>query len=830
MPPTAARPPSIHLLHPATGAPFSPLDTVGIAGPVGAEVVAIDGQGHTYARVTMSDQGTGEIVIAGALGRHIVRCGEAELTFTVDARSGVNDAGGRFGSLFAALDQTMRCYHPSGVERLVWNGREYHCYVHWILDHVHTAKGMQYVVLGADADGRRVDPTGSFADLWAANQKPTGMVWSNCFKADGSDYFHSAYGPAGFSKLDGGLNFNRQPVENHNEYNYVETVYLAWKGNGDDGWMREKLASMVAALEYSVTDPLRWSAKFGLLKRGYTIDSWDFQVQDEYSVQFRLGSAQQISDQTKFGVFFGDNHGYAMACDMVAEMLDSAGRSADAARYRSRAAEIRGRLDGSTWNGRFFAHRVEEDPAVVRDLGVDEASQIAMSNCYALNRGISHAQAVAIVETYQHLRVSGGPESPGEWYAIYPPFGKGFGHDSGKWQYMNAGVHGHAAGELARGCFEHGFERYGADILLRLGELAGKHEKGWLAFAWTGGWDPAPPPQVFHPVDLGAVANMDSASDGVSPTRWLGGDKGNDLGSLPVGRVEFAGVPWSVTDPKSNGGRGVAAVCSDGKWPKSVSIPIGRKAGAAYLLHTAGNIGASGVGVCMTVVYDDGTESSRYLMRGKHLAGWWYPDLKGDHAGVAWTGSNAHTSGVGLVWCCLETRSDKIIREIRFDAATDGAAYVLAGLTLADRMPYVRAPLVSHGGPDNWSAGTTMYALMRGLAGVHDLSTKFGRVRLSPRWTVTGTPEVRVVCRYGVSEGYLAYGYREDTKRIGLEITGSGESATVRVLLPTGRKAAGVQVRGKPVEFVVERVEGSEYAVTEIGLREGAVTVKVVLA
>ena len=811
---------------------FAPLDTICVTGPAGGVAVATDGAGHEYARTTFGADGLAEIVIAGALGTHTIRGdGQAsgEVHLPVEARSKIADAGGRFSHLFAALDKTMRCYHPSGVETLAWRGREYHCYVHWILDHVHTAKGMQFVVSGTDADGRTIDPTASFADLWAENQKPSGMVWSNCF-AESGDYFHSAYSPAGFSKLDGGLNFNRQPVENHNEYNYLETLYLAWKGNGDDAWMRGKLDSAIAALEYSVTDPLRWSARFGLLKRGYTIDSWDFQVHDKYTVEFTLGTAQQISAETKFGVFFGDNHGYALACEMLAEMLSAAGRPADAATYLRRAAEIHAKLNALTWNGRFFTHHIEEDPAVVRDLGVDEKSQIAMSNCYALNRGISREQAVAIVSTYQHLRVSGGEESPGEWYAIYPPFGKGFGTDSDKWQYMNAGVHGHAAGELARGCFEHGFERYGADILLRLGELATRHEKGWLAFAWTGGWDPAPPPQVFTALSLAAVANMDTASDGESESRWLGAVRGNDLAALPSGDVTLAAVPWKLANPATNARRVVAAVCAKGNLPRSLVVPIGQAAGAVYLLHTAGSIGPSGIGGSVNIVYADGSETSHYLLAGKHIAGWWYPALKGPDAGVAWTGNNSQTSGVGLTWCCLPADPGKTIRELRLTPSSEGAAYVLAAVTLADRPPHHRAPLISHGGPDNWSAGTTMYALMQGLAGVKDLATKFRDVRLSPRWTVTGTSEVQVVCRYGVSNGYVAYGYRQDTRRIGLEITGSGESATVRVLLPTGRTAAAVLVRGEDAPFTLETVGDSAYAITRVGLRSGAVTVKVLLS
>jgi hypothetical protein len=39
----------------------------------------------------------------------------------------------------------------------------------------------------------------------------------------------------------------------------------------------------MGSLVYTLHDPARWSKRFGLLKRVYTIDSWDFAVEDEYT-------------------------------------------------------------------------------------------------------------------------------------------------------------------------------------------------------------------------------------------------------------------------------------------------------------------------------------------------------------------------------------------------------------------------------------------------------------------------------------------------------------------------------------------------------------------
>jgi hypothetical protein len=115
------------------------------------------------------------------------------------------------------------------------------------------------------------------------------------------------------------------------------------------------------------------------------------------------------------------------------------------------------------WNGKFYTHFIDEDPTVKRNLGVDEKSQIAQSNAYSLNRDIRPDQQKAIIETYLNLKNNLPVGSPGEWYAIYPPFQRGFGSHGEIWQYMNGGVGGHVAGELALGAYHAGYEQYGTD-------------------------------------------------------------------------------------------------------------------------------------------------------------------------------------------------------------------------------------------------------------------------------------------------------------------------------------------------------------------------------
>ena len=436
-------------------------------------------------------------------------------------------------------------------------------------------------------------------DLFGAAQRQDGMIWSFAFPdpSPAHQYHYWAYKDQGYAISDGGVLFARQPVENHNEANFVDTLHLAWKAEGDDAWMASHLEQAKKALDYSVSDKARWSEKYQLLKRGYTIDSWDFQPADKYLVPFRMGDRQQIDpERTKFVIFFGDNTAYAHACDQLVEMLERTGRTADATVYRERAAGIRRRIDALAWNGRYYSHHVEEDETVVRDLGVDEKTQLAMSNLYSLNRGVTEVQAASILRAYQELRKHLPNRAPGEWYSAYPPYERGFGGDSERWQYMNAGAHAHAAGELARGAFEHGFETYGADTLVRLRDLANRNG-GKLAFAYTGAYDPAPPEPEYVPVDIARYANMDIAGeskDGVPG--WMFHSDGNDMRNLPTGEQVFAGIPFRIPDPATNGRRVAIGVSAANKGlPARAVLPIGKVAKVVYLLHAAESTGGANI-------------------------------------------------------------------------------------------------------------------------------------------------------------------------------------------------------------------------------------------
>jgi hypothetical protein len=794
----------------------------------------LDGAGREYVRVPAV--GRVSFTAGGAAGTQTVRALDAtgrvaaSESFVLEARTQIDDAGGRMKELLRVARRTLERPNdsgtPTGVGTLEWRGETFHYYVPWLRDHVHTMKGMKYF----DGNGS------SFIDFFRETQKENGMIWDFFDRGRLPSFYETAYGPLGYARRYDGVEMVRMPAEADVEYLFVEGLFYAWKSNADDAWMERQLDAAVRAMDYSFTDRARFSTKYGLVKRGYTIDTWDFQIDDATTTSIfpRWGTLLVDPDRSTFGVMFGDNTGYAAACGYLAEMLERAGRPQDASRFRERGRDVRARLDRLSWLGTHFRHWVPEDETVVRDVGVDERAQVSLSNTYSLNRGISHEQAAAIVRTYQKIRGSLPPGSPGEWYAIYPPFEKGFADHSARWQYVNGGVSPIFAGELARGAFVHGFESYAADVLSRVLDLS-KSSGDQIWFAYTGAYPPIAEPR-FTPVDLSRLANMDLGGKGAPGVpSWMAAMPDDHLGNLPTGRQTFEGVPFLVTDPAASGRRGAVAVARRKGFVERVSIPVGATAGSVYLLHSVGNAGNQKIAGAVTFAYDDGTDETQYAVQDRNVSGWWYPALEGSWPGgygsprnpplvkLAWRGTSDVCPNVGIYWYGLDNpHPEKRIRSIDLSSTLDGAIYAVAGLTLADQPLHQKPPAVSFGGPDNWAAGAIVYALVEGVAGVVDRDVAYRTATVAPRWAAAKTNDARVVVHYPASGGYVAYDYRHDPakREIAMTVTGSGEKALCHVLLPEGVAGATAVVddAGAPVAFTTARIESSAYADFDLAL------------
>ena len=119
----------------------------------------------------------------------------------------------------------------------------------WLRDHTYQGRGFRYferdLTSALDAFRRAQRPDGSFPDYLSRPQR--------------------------FVQAD------RQMVEADLEYLFVQAVYEAWQATGDDDWLRANLPAMRRGIRYTMSDPLRWDPDLRLVKRPFTIDTWDFQ-------------------------------------------------------------------------------------------------------------------------------------------------------------------------------------------------------------------------------------------------------------------------------------------------------------------------------------------------------------------------------------------------------------------------------------------------------------------------------------------------------------------------------------------------------------------------
>ena len=794
-----------------------PLDEVTLLGTGQGRLLLLDGEGVTY-----FDQDVKLPALfqpGGALGTHTVLLLDADrkligrASFQVETHTEIHEPSGEYQHLLETLYWTMASDGPVGARR--HNGRVYTYWVDWLLDNTNTLKGMRYFW---------PEVRQSF-EIFSVTQREDGMIWENHIdrtppESDWDRRFK--YGDFSRSADGGYLGLRRAPVENHVEMYFLEALYLVWKTTGDDAWMRQHLDRALKAVHYSTSDPYRWSKKFGLIKRGLTIDTWDFLCDSEAAL---VGGDIMVIDleKTHFGVFFGDNTGLIAGCRYLAEMLDRAERGQDAGEMRKLADELEERINRISWNGRFYTHWVAEDPEFRPDLGVDMNSQVSLSNAYSLNRGIAPQQAGSIIKTYAGIKKEMPATSPGEFYSIFPPFAKGFGSEQGIWDYVNGGVLACTAGELSRGCFQHGYEEYGVDILRRVHEITKQH-RDFLPGILRGK-EPERPPTSFVPLDLSAQANCDTGKGADGVPGWVD-EPNNYLIDFPSGEQIFRGVPFRIASAKENGHRVCIGVSASPKYAARTLVPVHKACRSFYLLHAGSGSGAT-LGK-LTIHYEDGSKQIEYIERGVNVGSFWAPEdlefnnrygaLAQERMQVAWRGKSGLIDNVG-VWITsfVPHTRDATIASLELESMETGSRWFVIGITLSNMLPFLPPWTdISTGMPNNWGAGCVTAALLEGLAGIEDTGGGFRSARISPRWLVAGTKEAQVSVRYPASRGYVLYRYRQEGNTITLDCTSCADKATLRVPLPAGTRVTSLLLNGKAVALKMETVEQTEYATVDV--------------
>ena len=802
---------------------FKPLDeiTVSVATPKDATIAVWDGKGEEYCRVPAS--ASVKFLVGGAIGTQTVclfdkkGCLLDKAMYNVNCKTEILDDLNYYNKAMKMLYNTMvggdgKSGSEAEISRI--DGDFYKYFVRWLRDHVHTMKGMKYFYQG---------DLKSAIDLYAKYQREDGMIFDNIYeRGKQANFWDVRFSYGGFIQVvdNGNFELKRIPVEADVEYLFLEGIYYTWKATGDDMWMSSRLDQALKALHYCTTDPYRWSEKYQLIKRGYTIDTWDFQNEEDAQISAGAGNQPDAMvvklGNTRFNVMHGDNTGIAAGCRYLAEMLDYAGRKEDAAKVSAQGKTIMDNLYKVSWNGSFFTHQVPEDPSIKRDLGVDLNSQVSLSNTYDLNRGIDHEKAVQIIKTYQRIRNEMPKSSPGEFYGIYPPFPKGYGNHS-EWEYVNGGVTAMVAGELSHGSFEHGFEKYGVGIINRMYEFS-KQTDEYLNDTYRGSM-PDDPARTFTTVDLKAFANVDfSGSVKTAGVPGWTNEGDNDFHACPLGKQEYEQIPFEIIDPAANGRKACIGMSGAKGYKLGTMIPVNKKAASIYFLHTL-CIRSSAVGTNagnVIIHYTDNTHAVDVIDYQK-IGNWWYPSrLK--MARKAFSITNAYSTGVGAyVYGLNNPFPEKTIKSIELQGIDIESKWMVLGITLSDYPVYFKPSIISYGMPANWCAAALVYAMAEGLAGVKDAGVAYDKVIFSPRWSASDVKKVTTTIKYEASGGYVSYKYSITPSGIEILYTGNAASTQARILLPDGKKASSVKVNGMPVAFTMETVEQSGYAVFSIG-------------
>lgn len=322
----------------------------------------------------------------------------------------------------------------------------------WLRDHSDMMRGFRFF----EKDLK------SAVDHFAATQARNGRIF---------DYF--TVQPS--DERENWCKYVRVPVEADVEYRFVKAAYLAWQATGDDAWIASLIEPMERALNYAFTHPHRWDEKRQLVKRAYTIDSWDF----AYSAGTHDWLQFQIDENTFWGIMHGDNSGYYEACRLLARIQRHLGQSVRANHWEQFAESLKARMNEICWNGDFYTHFVKDTPVTIE--GVDESSQLSFSNAMNINReAASHNQAVSILREYQRRASATGFFA--EWFSIEPPFPSGIFGDEKlvEGAYCNGGIMPLVGGELARAYFNHGFEIQGVDTLRRYYQLISQANETYL--------------------------------------------------------------------------------------------------------------------------------------------------------------------------------------------------------------------------------------------------------------------------------------------------------------------------------------------------------------
>ena len=374
-------------------------------------------------------------------------------------------------------------------------GKAIPVYKNWIRDHVHTMKAFCH--WEQDLDG--------FLDFIIDHQRQDGSFLELIKQMDDSHWSFVAEDDIEFFP-DDNLYLARLDIESDIEYLVVEGAARYYQVTADRKWLKRTLPKLEKAINYSTSNPKRWDSGMGLVKRGYTIDTWD------YTFEETAGKDRRIKEDTPMAVMHGDNSGVFQAMNQLAWMNEELGRESKAREWKERAEAIRDSSVKYLWNGKFFTHELPLNCPPADD---KENIRLSLSNTYDINRGITTLeQSRSIIEEYMFRKDT--TASFAEWFTIDPPYEPWFGqfksHPAPT--YINGSVTSFTAGELAKAAFNNGYEAYGWDILLRLYDNMVRN--GGNIFFLYDRYTRIPENEDLGPAAWGAAAILSAIDEGLA--------------------------------------------------------------------------------------------------------------------------------------------------------------------------------------------------------------------------------------------------------------------------------------------------------------------------
>lgn len=197
-------------------------------------------------------------------------------------------------------------------------------------------------------------------------------------------------------------------------------------------------------------------------------------------------------------------------------------------------------------------------------------------------------------------------------------------------------------------------------------------------------------------LDLRPGANMgftdETADDGKGG--WTDQGPKNDLRSLPVGIQKFAGIPFDIIDPKTNGGKSCLAFRGRMRpsFLESAKIHVPDASGRfLHLLNAVGWEPANGFPVGrIRVTYNDGTTAEHEVLAGRDTGNFWNP-FNGEKRVVVWKGRNASAS-IGLYATGIALDPQKKVETIEIFSADQ--VWMVVAATITDRLPEKESQIV----------------------------------------------------------------------------------------------------------------------------------------